>query len=347
MKPLAIRAHHRSRTHQCVMLLLRIRLAAILLSLAGCYEPTPSGLPWTQTSVIDEVIPYEALGSGKLGFVRGGGFLIIDSDARNVFGIVEATAAKLSHDGKNVAYQVNWPSTNNPVIQVYNLETKKKLTLSNPQLSSDNPCWLSDSGNVLFGQISLNGARQLMRNSTGKNAPVPIVTHKWSDNIQSSISVAPNDKLTFCFSTADSANKFVSGIFTMNVDGTQLTQITFDSTRTKSLAPSFSPDGLSIAYMKATFGQESIWISKIDIVLIDTKGKNPKTVATLQLGDSGPYCILLRDASLAWCPDGSKLAFNMCTGDGVHIYTVNSDGTGITKITSRANVSDISLSWIK
>ena len=45
-------------------------------------------------------------------------------------------------------------------------------------------------------------------------------------------------------------------------------------------------------------------------------------------------------------PDGSKFAFNMFEEDGVHIYVMNVDGTGLTQVTM-GGVQDGHLSWVE
>ena len=52
--------------------------------------------------------------------------------------------------------------------------------------------------------------------------------------------------------------------------------------------------------------------------------------------------------SLAWSPDGSRLAFNVMAGGArSHIYVVDIDGTGLMQLTTRPDAYDLSLTWVR
>ena len=52
--------------------------------------------------------------------------------------------------------------------------------------------------------------------------------------------------------------------------------------------------------------------------------------------------------SLAWSPDGSRLAFNVMAGGLTsHIYVVDIDGTGLMQLTTRPDAHDHSLTWVR
>ena len=51
--------------------------------------------------------------------------------------------------------------------------------------------------------------------------------------------------------------------------------------------------------------------------------------------------------SLAWSPDGSRLAFNVFAGGlASHIHVVGVDGTGLVQVTTRDGAHDHSLTWV-
>jgi Tol biopolymer transport system component len=112
-------------------------------------------------------------------------------------------------------------------------------------------------------------------------------------------------------------------IYSMNADGSERTQLTNNADT--ECNPTWSPDGSRIAYERALPAGEGEVHPQI--YLMDADG-----------GDQVP---LLADDSAsqyspAWSPDGSKIAF-LRSGGGDHIYTVNVDGTGLTRLTGGAS----------
>ena len=96
-------------------------------------------------------------------------------------------------------------------------------------------------------------------------------------------------------------------IWSVNPDGSGLTQLTHDTTDSNSAA--WSPDGLTIAFYSNR--------SPPGIYLMDADGSNERFLAP----GSDP----------TWSPDGTKLAFEPFGGG---IATMNSDGTGQTVLTT-------------
>src|SRR5215471_5470659 len=63
------------------------------------------------------------------------------------------------------------------------------------------------------------------------------------------------------------------------------------------IAPAWSPDGASIAFLRKTDGPAQLW-------LLPAEGGEPEQLTTLPLGAGAPV----------WSPDGSKIAFAAATG---------------------------------
>jgi Tol biopolymer transport system component len=130
---------------------------------------------------------------------------------------------------------------------------------------------------------------------------------------------ADGTKITF-HSTTDA---FERDIYSMNADGSNRTQLTNSSDWEAD--PTWSPDGSRIAYVRSLPAGEGA--VRDQIYLMDADGSDQ--VPLLADDSSSQY-------HPTWSPDGSKIAF-VRSGAGTHIYTVNVDGTGLTRLTGGAS----------
>ena len=74
--------------------------------------------------------------------------------------------------------------------------------------------------------------------------------------------------------------------------------------------------------------------------------KNPVPIATLPLPDGLMRWSGGNNLSLAWSPDGQRLAFNRPESSTTgHVFVVSRDGARLTQITSTPGVGDRSVSW--
>jgi Tol biopolymer transport system component len=126
-------------------------------------------------------------------------------------------------------------------------------------------------------------------------------------------------------------------IYTMNSDGTSLSQKTFpDPARdssgrvkdtTSNFYPAWSPDGTKIAFGSTRDTNPEIYV-------MDPNGSN---VVRLTHGPGA-------SAQPAWSPDGTKIVFATDRGGNAEIYVMNADGTNPVNLTNNPN-SDLTPTW--
>src|SRR5262249_21855873 len=101
-------------------------------------------------------------------------------------------------------------------------------------------------------------------------------------------------------------------IFTMDIDGSHLTQITQDGL--SKFLPHFSPDGTRLVYSKFLVGQYGDPSPETDVVIYDFASE--REIPLTQSGHA---------FQPAWSPDGERIAFGSYSGDS--LWIMNADGS--------------------
>jgi Tol biopolymer transport system component len=152
-------------------------------------------------------------------------------------------------------------------------------------------------------------------------------------NTLDAVSAKFNGKLVF---SSDRHNGRGLSIWTMNADGSNPTRLTDEKSRTDrlpsfvpvyDLGPVWSPDGARIAF---TSNRDYLF----GVYIMSADGSNVRLVTDK----------VQNSASIAWAPDGNRIALSggvrtVPAIEGgpkpsVNIYTVNTDGSQLTKLTS-------------
>lgn len=148
-------------------------------------------------------------------------------------------------------------------------------------------------------------------------------------------------------------------IYTMNPDGSNLTQLTFTSTDEGS--PEWSADGLKIAFDSTRDGNHEIYVmnadgtsqirltnnSDIDIVptwapdgikiAFTSRRDGNDEVYAMNADGSGQINLTnnpASDGNPAWSPDGTKIAFESNRNGTPQIFVMNADGSSVTQLTT-------------
>ena len=137
----------------------------------------------------------------------------------------------------------------------------------------------------------------------------------------------------------------------MNPDGSNRTQLTFESDRGPNLpsymyvydsGPKWSPDGTRIAFSS---DRDYDSAEPYTIYIMDYPSRNVQRLILNQLTD-----LCAGVGHFEWSPDGSKFVLvvvsNSCHGpSSTNIYTVNTDGSGLVRLTNDVGVADYYPTW--
>ena len=129
-----------------------------------------------------------------------------------------------------------------------------------------------------------------------------------------------NGKIAFV-STRDGTEQ----IYTMNANGSGVTQLTF--TLPFNSFPEWSADGTKIVFESGRDGNHEIYIMNAD-------GSGQTRLTNNSAIDNVP----------TWSPDGAKIAFISQRDGNEEIYVMNADGTGQTNLTNHS-ASDAGPAW--
>jgi len=140
-------------------------------------------------------------------------------------------------------------------------------------------------------------------------------------------------------------------LWTMNPDGSNRTQLTFESDRGPNLpsymyvydsGPKWSPDGTRIAFSS---DRDYDSAEPYTIYIMDYPSRSVQRLILNQLTE-----LCAGVGHFEWSPDGSKFVLvvvsNSCHGpSSTNIYTVNTDGSGLVRLTNDVGVADYYPTW--
>ena len=170
------------------------------------------------------------------------------------------------------------------------------------------PAWSPDGTKLAFhGSVTTQYGDQgrifvANRDGTGLRQVTPDVSPGNSSPDDTSPSWSPDGTRILFARNGD--------ISIINVDGTGLV-----STGAVGATPWWSRDGTHIAYQSAE-ANPAIWV--MDMTFTSHRLTTP----------------VVSDQIPRWSPDGSKLVFDRVEAGVSHLYTINADGSGVTRITS-------------
>lgn len=214
---------------------------------------------------------------------------VMETDGSEQTWLIRGSSASWSPDGKNIAFHRSASGTGLPI-------------KNDPGAATfDSDIFIANVDDLLEGTESA-------RNLT--NSP---------DAIDDDADWSPDgSKILFTSHavTDNQQNSVTAEIYVLNVDGTGLTRLTFNTEEER--APSWSPDGSRIVYMCHHGG------SDFELCVMNADG-----TGQVQVTDNTEF-----EATATWSPDGSRILYHRVVGALPQLFFMNPDGSGQVQLTS-------------
>lgn len=273
--------------------------------------PPPIALP--------DPLAYDALGSGRLCFERvvpsgpGGGVFVIDASARRTWGFGGlGQEPAISPDGSRIAY-----SSLTDLVTSWDIYT----------IPADGgfPARAGGSSNI-DGMPAWTPASQLIWSSEGDGSGL---------ETRDSVSVTGLRAVGLRVGWTRVIDVYRGAVVVARVN---------TDPHTALVAPAFSPDGNELAWIRV-WDWDTV-ATRMDVVAGEPDGSHAGTIVALSLPGGLMQWAGGNNFSLAWSPDGRRLAFNRPESSTTgHVFVVSRDGGPPTQITSAPGVGDRSVSW--
>jgi Tol biopolymer transport system component len=190
----------------------------------------------------------------------------------------------------------------------------KQLTFAGggePPFSSHGALWSPDGTKIAFVRSTVttfhDHSQLCVMNADGSNQKCPS-----GEDAQSPAWSPDSTQIVFSLGSVSGAGLiFKSDIYAMNADGSNLRSLTNSNPNESAYFPSWSPDGMKIAFSHSDRKTATVRVMNAD-------GSNQRDILN---GFSYPQ---------AWSPDGSKLLVRPSGTFGV--WAVNADGSSLTKV---------------
>jgi Domain of unknown function (DUF5050) len=207
--------------------------------------------------------------------------------------------------------QIAFASRRDGNFEIYkmNADGTNQTRLTTDPLRDDDPTWTADGSKIVFQRGGFSNGEIYVMNADGTaqrnltNDPAPEFTPATSSRGR-----------TIAFGSVRGGS---GGLFTMQLDGSELTRIT--RTPGTDSSPNWSPTGNEMVFLHDVNGTDD------DIYTVHADGSGLRRLTNTPARD---------ELNPVRAPDGSKILFAGCGGDGgCQLYTINPDGSGEKQLT--------------
>jgi Tol biopolymer transport system component len=315
-----------------------------------------------------EAVSFDALGgTGRLVFARmsagakPSGIYVIDAAARSSWGfsgeVYESPA--VSPDGQSIAFATLARYSSATPNNFYDLFVVDARGANLRRLSSNegqdrSPSWTPDGSEVIYYVSRAIGVEVYRRPREGAAAiKHSVFSVSFCVSLDGPVSFSPQGDFAFAAVACTNSTSAVSGygIFVSRADAPGIVRVAGSDFAQSAPgvqyhAPAWSPDGNRLAFMEISFST-ALAPTATRVRVMNADGTNLRTIVDVPVNITAPFGNFSGGNvySLAWSPDGTRIAFNHHLEPLVaSIYVARTDGTGLTRITNAA-ATDRSLSW--
>lgn len=284
---------------------------AALAALAVCVGPAQSAFPGANGSIVfasdrDGALDVYVMSADGFGQIR-----LTDAAGDDVYPM-------WSPDGSRIAFS-SWREGHSKIFRMNADGSAQTRLTDGAAFQDEEPSWSRTGGKIVF-RSNRDGPQ--IWSMTADGTGLTQLTDTTADNLNPVWSPTA-DRIAFA-----SGRDGDFELYTMDADGTNVVQHTFNTAPNPDDAfdsnPDWSPDGTKLAYQSNVDGDFDVWVL------------NLSDGTTTQLTDDPAF-----DSAPTWSPDGSKLAFQSNRDGDFEIYTMNADGTGVAQLTHNAAIDRV------
>lgn len=242
---------------------------------------------------------------------------IMNADGSNVVRLTNNSAEERdpvwSPDGQKIAFVSD--REGNEEIYTMNADGSNVVKLTNNIAVNINPAWSPDGQRIAFNSDRDGPHEIYIMDADGSNVVRVTDDEDWN----SSPDWSPDGKRIAygftCLSDILSTGELPSGIRVMDVDGTNIKELTKED----DSSPAWSPDGKKIAFTSSRDGNYEIYVMNADGTEQKRLTDNPRI-----------------DTMPVWSPDGKRIAFVSDRAGPYKIYIMDADGSNVVRITQNS-----------
>jgi Tol biopolymer transport system component len=275
-----------------------------------------------------------------------GGMLVLCVSAFGVHGAPSAaiSAAPLNLAGLIVFDRLQGPfGYESPLVGTFTMDlsetSEQELDIELPVMEGISPTWSPDGNSLLVNA----GLLPAITDADGTNSSLIGIDGIDFDAAVRCTGWSPDGTSVLC-TLDDDTHPDTEGIYTVGIDGSNLTQITVSPNPSvygaisacggNDFGGDYSPDGSHIAFLRAECGpgDDPSGGQQATLCVVNADGSGLEEIVGDRLPNSHGF------SRVRWSPDGTRILFGTESGG---LYVVNPDGTGLSEIELDFSATDM------